>query len=160
MRSFAHNDTLTIEHLRWFALKAEKKVFGTAHWAIYSCLAVDCAIGGSPRIFTSYSRLAARLHCSRNSIPALLKDLSEAGLLKIGQSGEIELLNPEPDWLNKCRKGATTVQSQTSPNYSRAQKVAGAGKDTPPKGVSTSQRQQPNPDLPPPPKTQAKALNA
>ena len=149
---------MTIEHIRWFSLQAEKKGFGVAHWAVYCCLAADCAIGGSARVFTSYSRLAARIHCGRQNIPKILTDLSEAGLLKVGQPGEIELHNPDPDWLKKVTVGATTNQIQNSPNNLRARK-AGAVEDTPPRGTLSTGQNLPS-GLPPMPQTQAKALNA
>ena len=151
---------MTIEYLRWFALQAAKQNFTSCHWAIYGCLLADCAVASSNVLYTTKATLAARLHLGRQTVAQVISDLSKSNLLSTDASGRIELIQPDPRWLNKVNAESQPNHSQISLNVSRAQKVAGAGKDTPPKGVSTSQGQRPNPDLPPPPKNQAKALNA
>lgn len=118
---------MTIEYIRWFALKASKKGFGAATWAVYSCLVADCAISREPRVFTTKSALAARLKLGRQTISSSFEELARAGLICADGSGVIDLIAPDPSWLNKVNAKSETKHQEISPINSRTRKAANPG---------------------------------
>ena len=151
---------MKIEYLRWFALQAAKKSFDAGHWAVYGCLAADCAIARTTRLYTTKSTLATRLKLGRNRITVIIDDLTKAGLLQTDASGSFELIQPDPKWLDKVSVEATPNQSSKSAIIPHARKPA-TGVETPPKGVTTTPGQQNTLiGLPPRNESQASALTA
>lgn len=150
---------MTIEYLRWFALQAAKKDFDAGYWAVYCCLAADCAVARSDVLYTTKTALAARLHLGKTRVERVLADLSSANLVRVDDSGRIEMVQPDPTWAGRVNAESQPNHSTISLNSLRARK-AGAVEVTPLKGVTTSTGQNLPSGLPPKPQTQAKALNA
>lgn len=149
---------MTIEHIRWFALQAAKKDFDAGHWAVYCCLAADCAIARTDVLYTTKTALAARVHLGKSRVEKVLADLSSANLVRTDASGCIGLVQPDPSWANRINANPQPNQSKISLNDSRAQKAA-AEVEPPQRGSTTSGQNLPS-GLPPRNENQAKPLTA
>ena len=104
-------------------LRAAKEAFKPSSYAVYCCLIADCIQLDSDKVFTTATAIGSRLKLTRQTVSSSLKELTDGGIVKILNSGTIEMLPPDPSWLKKITSHSTpnmtTDLTSESAAYSR-----------------------------------------
>ena len=148
---------LTFEYLQWFHFVARRNTFTATTRGVFQYileLAIERQSNKIP--IANQDEISTVLGISPSTLDRSLNLLRDAALISTARQ-KITIHPPAESWVQKYLKRINWCEMERriwakndakgkSPIVSRAQKV-GAGEDTPPKGVSTPQGDNPTPPL-------------
>ena len=131
---------VTIEYLLWLKHVAEKQSFTVADWGTYSFIAALSLATETKTLKLQAEELGTILSMSNRTVSRSLTKLASNGLIKWERTGQITVLAPAPQWLEKIgcssrRPDKCSDKLKNSASIPRAQETAPAGNPTqPPNG--------------------------